>query len=328
VKGLQGAGGPPRVRNLLDVDDLSPDELRSIVELGRRSPGADGRWPGVASGKTAALVFEKASARTRSSSEVAWAQLGGHPVTIRGEEVGIDERESAEDVAITLGCYHRVIGARVRRHETLERFVAALGAKGIAVPVVNLLSDLAHPVQALADLLTLTEELGPLDRAERPVVAWVGDGNNVCRSLVLAVAMSGGRVRVGCPPGYGLEEATLARARSLGGEVEVAETPEEAVAGAAAVYTDVWTSMGQEGERSERLERFAGWRVDGRLMALARPGAIFLHCLPAHRGEEVAAEVLDGPASRVWPQAAHRLDAMRALWWWLLDPGSGSGSEG
>lgn len=319
--GVTRAEGRPSVRHLLDVDDLTPAELRRVLELGRRPPGADGRWPAVAAGKTAALVFEKASARTRSSSEVAWAQLGGHPVTIRGEEVGIDERESAEDVALTLGCYHRVIGARVRSHATLERFVAALGARGIPVPVVNLLSDRAHPVQALADLLTLTEELGPLDGAERPVVAWLGDGNNVCRSLVLAVAMSGGRVRVGCPPGYGLDEGTLARASALGGEVEVAETPEAAIGGAAAVYTDVWTSMGQEAERAERAERFAGWCVDGRLMALARPGAIFLHCLPAHRGEEVAAEVLDGPSSRVWSQAAHRLDAMRGLWWWLLDGG-------
>jgi len=317
------AEGHPALRHLLDVDDLSPDELALVLDLARRPPGPDGRWPAVCSGQTVALVFEKASARTRSSSEVAWAQLGGHPVTIRGDEVGIDERESAEDVALTLGCFHRVIGARVRSHQTLERFVAALGGRGLNVPVVNLLSDLAHPVQALADVLTLTEELGPLGGPEGPVVAWVGDGNNVCRSFVLAVAMSGGRVRVGCPAGYGLDESTVARARSFGGQVDLVETPEEAVRGARAVYTDVWTSMGQEAERAERLERFRGWTVDERLMALASPEAIFLHCLPAHRGEEVARAVIDGRWSRVWAQAAHRLDAMRGLWWWLMDRHAG-----
>lgn len=292
-------------RNLLDVDDLSPDELVETLDLAEK-PDA----PQVLAGRTMALVFEKPSNRTRNATEGAVFQLGGHPVSIRGEEVGIGWRETVEDVALTLGCYHAAIGARVNEHQTLERMAAALDRQGWDVPVVNLLSDLAHPCQTVADLLTLRQCLGGL---EGRTVAWVGDGNNVCRSLVLGASMCGMRVRVATPAGFGLDPGHLERTAPWAGTVEVVARPEEAVAGADAIYTDVWTSMGQEGEAEARLRAFAGWSVDARLVSLAAPHAVVLHCLPAHRGMEIAAEVVDGPRSVVWRQARNRLDAARGL---------------
>jgi ornithine carbamoyltransferase len=244
--------------------------------------------------------------------------LGGHPVSIRGDEVGLGSRETVEDVALTLGCYHAAIGARVNEHATLDRMARALDHQGWDVPVVNLLSELAHPCQAVADLLTLRQCLGGL---EGRTVAWVGDGNNVCRSFVLGASMSGLRVRLATPEGFGLAPGHLERAAALGGPVEVVGSPEEAVAGAEAIYTDVWTSMGQEGEAEDRRRAFAGWSVDARLVSLADPHAVVLHCLPAHRGEEITAEVVDGPHSVVWHQAKNRLDAARGLLVFLL-PGA------
>ncbi len=178
------------------------------------------------------------------------------------------------------------------------------------VPVVNLLSDVAHPCQALADLLTVEESLGALDGRR---LAFVGDGNNVAASLAFAAALSGLELVVASPPGYELPSDVVDRARNLGGTIEVVTDPHEAVRGAEVVYTDVWTSMGQEDEREKRLAAFAGYCVDETLMAEASEGAVFMHCLPAHRGEEVSAGVIDGPSSRVWPQAANRMHAARAL---------------
>lgn len=293
-------------RHLLDIDDLAPDELAGVLDL-----AMDEYPPRVLTGRGVALVFQKPSTRTRSSSEVAVFQLGGHPVTIRGDEVGIDVRESAEDVARTLAQYHCAIGARVLDHSVLQRMASVA-----SVPVLNLLSDRAHPLQAVADLLTLRSHWG--GKLEGHRVAWVGDGNNVARSLVLACAMAGTEVRVASPPGHGLDEGTLRAVASLGGTVVELETPAEAVEGADAVCTDVWVSMGQEPESAERMGAFAPYQVGPHLMALAAPGAVFLHCLPAHRGEEVTADVIDGPASLVWPQAANRLRAMRGLLLWMF----------
>jgi ornithine carbamoyltransferase len=293
------------VRHLLEVDDLTADELRTVLDL---AEDADPE-PALA-GKGVALLFEKPSARTRNSMEMAVVQLGGHPVSVRGDEVGIDRRESAEDVARTLACYHAAIGARVFSHRVLERM-----AEVSPVPVVNLLSDEAHPLQALADLLTLRQAWGSFEGRS---LAYVGDGNNVCRSLGLAGAMVGLEVRVGSPPAYGLPDEHADRLKALGAEAVVATRTEEAVAGADAVYTDVWASMGQEDEAGDRRRAFEGFGVDERLMAGAAPGALFLHCLPAHRGEEVAAAVVDGPASRVWQQAANRMHAARGLLRFLL----------
>jgi len=297
-------------RHLLEIDELAAAEMREILDLAGQEKPAQ-----VLAGRTVALLFEKPSARTRSSASVAVVQLGGHPVVITGPEVGLDVRETVEDVARTLACYHAAIGARVFEHSKLERVVAALDASGCRVPVVNLLSDRGHPCQALADILTLRQHFGDLGGR---TLAYVGDGNNVCRSLVFAAALTGLPVCVATPPGYELDEADVKRARDLGGTVVVTTDPTEAVAAADAVYTDVWASMGQEDEADRRRAAFAGFTVDERLMAQARPDAVFLHCLPAHRGEEVSAEVVDGPRSLVWPQAANRMHSMRGLLLWLM----------
>ena len=302
-------------RNFLDVDDLSCDELEIVLGLAAR-PAAE--MPPVLAGRGAALVFEKPSARTRSSTEMAVRALGGHPVYIQGSEVGIDDRESAEDVARTLACYHAVVCARVLDHQVLVRMAAALdtGAAPAPVPVVNLLSDAAHPCQALADLLTLRQVYGEV---EGRTVAYVGDANNVWRSLALAAAMTGIRLRTACPDGYAPDGDDLARVGRLGGDVEVCADPAEAATGADALYTDVWTSMGQEEEAALRRQAFAGYTVDDELLARAAPEAVVLHCLPAHRGEEITASVLEGPRSVVWRQAANRMHATRGLLVWLLE---------
>ncbi|HTW08902.1 MAG TPA: ornithine carbamoyltransferase [Acidimicrobiales bacterium] len=305
-------------RHLLDVDDLSPAELITIMDLAE-----DDYPPRVLAGRGVGLIFQKPSARTRSSSEVAVFQLGGHPVTIRGDEVGIDSRETAEDVARTLAQYHAAIGARVLDHTVLERMAAVS-----PVPVINLLSDRAHPLQAIADLMTMRSQWGGKLAGQR--VAWVGDGNNVARSLALVCALSGVAITVAAPHGHHLDSATADLFAELSGNELVQTTsPAEAVTGADAVLTDVWVSMGQEMETAQRLDAFHAYQVGRQLMALAAPGAVFLHCLPAHRGEEVTAEVIDGPASLVWPQAANRLRAMRGLLLWMFGSGPGSqGSEG
>ncbi|MGH9154243.1 MAG: ornithine carbamoyltransferase [Acidimicrobiales bacterium] len=295
-------------RHLLEVDDLTADELAAVLDLAERPDP-----PPVLAGRGVALLFEKPSLRTRNATEMAVVQLGGHPVSLRAEEVDVDVREPAADAARVLGRYHAAIGARVFEHAKLSRM-----AEATTVPVVNLLSDDSHPCQALADLLTLRQRWGALDGRR---VAYVGDGNNVCRSLVLAAALAGVEARVAAPPGFAVPAATVDRARALGGTVVLAATPEEAVAGADAVYTDVWASMGQEDEAERRRLAFAGYTVDERLMAGAAAGALFLHCLPAHRGEEVSAGVLDGPASVVWQQAENRMHAMRGLLLFLLGAG-------
>jgi len=296
------------MRHLLEVDDLDAAELLTVLDAAEARP-----WPAVLAGRGMALVFEKPSARTRNSMEMAVVQLGGHPVTIRGEEIGLDTREPVEDVTRTLACYHAAIGARVFDHATVERMAAVS-----PVPVVNLLSDAAHPLQALADLLTVRQVFGGF---EGRTVAYVGDGNNVCRSLALAAARTGMGVRIATPAGYGLSEADVVRIGRAGATPVVTTDPAEAVAGADVVYTDVWTSMGQEQEAAGRRAAFAGYTVDEALMARAAPDAIFLHCLPAHRGEEVTTAVLEGERSEVWRQAENRMHAARGLLVWLLGGG-------
>jgi ornithine carbamoyltransferase len=298
-------------RHLLEIDDLSPTELRQVLAMATESAP-----PQVLAGKGAGLVFEKPSTRTRNSMEMAVVQLGGHPVYIRPEEVGIDTRETAEDVVRTLACYHSVVAARVFEHQKLER-MAALNV----VPVVNLLSDTAHPMQALADLLTIQQLFGLGDEGspgDRPVVAYVGDANNVWRSLAIGCSMLGLESRVASPSGYGPNEGDLDRVKAAGSEPKVLARPEEAVEGADVVYTDVWTSMGQEDEKAERLAAFEGFGVDGDLVAGLTDRGVFLHCLPAHRGEEVTHEVMEGDRSQVWLQAENRMHAARGLLAWLL----------
>lgn len=294
------------MRHFLDIDDLQPGELARILDL-----AGDPDPPPVLAGRGVSLLFEKPSARTRSATEMAVVQLGGHPTYIGAAEVGLDQRESTEDVTRTLACYNAVIGARVFAHSTVERMAAVS-----AVPVVNLLSDAAHPTQAVADLLTVRDALGPL---EGLVAAYVGDANNVAHSLVYAAGLSGMAMRIASPAGYGFAEPTLERMRRHGCEPVQVQDPAAAVSGAHVVYTDVWTSMGQEQEAEKRRRDFAGFGVDERLMARAAAGAVFLHCLPAHRGEEVASTVIDGPGSRVWEQAANRMHAARGLLLWLME---------
>jgi ornithine carbamoyltransferase len=310
-------------RHFLDVDDLTAAELDAVLALSEQPS-----LPRVLAGQGVALIFEKPSARTRNSSEMAVVALGGHPLTLQGNEVGIDTREPAEDVARTLACYHRVICARVFDHGTLERMAVALDLAAADVPVVNLLSDRAHPCQALADLLTLREALAPGDPSPTALagrsIAYVGDANNVCRSLAKAAVVSGMAVRVAAPDGYQLgaddveQIGALGRAAGRGGTLTVTDDPDTAADGADALYTDVWTSMGQELESAARVRSFAGYTIDARLLGLAAPAAIVLHCLPAHRGDEIAADVVDGPQSVVWRQAIHRLTAMRGILSWLV----------
>jgi ornithine carbamoyltransferase len=297
------------MRHLLEIDDVSGDELKQIVAFGAAPIG-----PRSLEGLGMALLFEKPSARTRNSMEMAVVQLGGHPVTIRTDEVGLDTRETVEDVTRTLCSYHAAIGARVFEHSKLERMVAVS-----TVPVVNMLSDDGHPLQALADVLTLADEFGSVDALEGRSIAYVGDGNNVTRSLALAAGMVGMDVRIATPRGYEMSRADLERLGAAGVTPLCTYDPTEAVADTDAVYTDVWASMGQEAEADARREAFAGFTVDHALMAGAREKAVFLHCLPAHRGEEVSTEVLEGDQSRVWPQAANRMHAARGALAWLME---------
>jgi ornithine carbamoyltransferase len=264
------------------------------------------------------------SLRTRNATELAVFDLGGHAVAMTGAEVGIDTRESAEDVARTLAQFHHVLCARVPDHDVLVRMARAIDELGADVPVVNLLSNAAHPVQALADLLTLQDVLAETGagsmRGQR--FAWVGDSNNVARSFTLGAVALGASVVVASPPGYRFGDDDLGRiarygaAADAGGSVELVDDPVAAVNGAVAVCTDVWVSMGEEHRRDEKLAAFAGFQVDEALLARA-PRAVLLHCLPAHRGEEITDGALDGPASRAWAQAAHRRTAMRGLLSWL-----------
>ena len=293
-------------RHFLEIDDLTPAELVEILD--RSESDALGQ---PLAGKGAALYFEKPSLRTRHSAEIAIVQLGGHPVTIRREEIGAGAREPLADISRVLAGYHALMGARVFLHGDVE----ALAAPN-AFPIVNLLSDEAHPCQALADLLTMRQELGGLSARS---VCWVGDFNNVARSLSLGAAMTGMELRLACPAGYGPSDNDLDRLAQFDCTPFVTTHPAEAAKGADAVHTDVWTSMGFEAEADDRHRAFEGFQVDDDVMAAAAPGAVFMHCLPAHRGEEVSASVADGPQSRIFRQAHNRMHSFRGLVSWLVE---------
>jgi len=293
-------------RHLLDITDLSATELHTVLHLAQRTD-----LPRPLEGRGVALIFEKPSNRTRHSMEMAVHQLGGHPVYTRGEEVGFDVREPVEDIARVMSGYHGLLAARVFSHSTVARLAAAS-----PVPVVNMLSDHSHPLQALADVLTMQQVHGSLDGAR---VAYVGDYNNVSRSLAEACVLSGAHVVLGCPVGFEAETAELERLNSLGsGSVTQVHRAVEAVEGAIAVHTDTWTSMGQEAEKHARAQAFEGYTVTAALMQAAAPAAGFYHCLPAYRGYEVAADVIDGPSSHVIAQAHNRLHAARGALAFLM----------
>ncbi len=282
--------------DLLSIAELPEGAFAEILSLSER---ADLGRP--LAGKGVALLFQKPSARTRNSTEMAVVQLGGHPVYIQKDEVGIDTRESAEDVARTLACYHAMICARVMDHRHLVRMAAATG-----IPVANLLSDTDHPFQAFADLLTVKQLLGRLEGAR---IAWVGDAdNNVARSLAQGCVAVGAELTLASPQGYHLSDAPY-------GVRQLAD-PAEAVEGAEIVYTDVWVSMGQDEEAEARRQAFAAYQVNEALMAKAKD-AFFLHCLPARRGEEVTHAVMESPKSAVWRQAENRMHTARGALAWL-----------
>jgi ornithine carbamoyltransferase len=299
------------MRSFLEVDELTHAELATLLDTMVAWKADPALVPRPLAGKGVALVFQKPSARTRNSGEMAVVHLGGHPVTIRPDEISIDERESAEDVARTLASYHAIIAARVFDHEVLERMTRV-----VDVPIVNLLSDRAHPCQALADLLTIREAFGGLEGRR---IAWVGDGNNVTASLAFGAALTGMEVVVSSPSGYELDDDVVDRVRNLGGTIDLVADPHEAVHGVDVIYADTWISMGEEAEAEVRRAAFRGWQVNEALLADAGPDVRFMHCLPAHRNEEVTDAVLDGPASLIWPQAANRMDAKRALFAFLTE---------
>jgi ornithine carbamoyltransferase len=281
------------VRHLLAIRDLSTDDLNEILAF------SEGAHTHVLQDQGVALYFEKPSARTRNSMEVASAQLGGHPVYLQPNELGIGSRESVEDVTRTLACYHAIIAARVFDHALLEQMAAVNAA-----PILNLLSGSDHPLQALADLLTIKQLVG---RIEGVRIAFIGEANNVARSLAEACVLLGAELSVASPVGFGFGRPMLA--------VNQMVDPAEAIEGADIVYSDVWVSMGDE-DSADRRKAFAPYQVNAALMAKA-PSARFLHCLPAHRGEEVTADVIDGPQSAVWKQAENRMHTARGAMLWL-----------
>jgi ornithine carbamoyltransferase len=298
---------PLRGRDLLSIADLSPAELERVLRVAMALKNAGRR--SYLTGQTLALVFEKPSLRTRVSFDVAMRHLGGDCIYLSPPEVGLGDRETPADVGRVLSRYVDGVAARTFRQETIEEL-----ADYADVPVINALSDHEHPCQALADLLTVREKKGGLRGV---TLTYVGDGNNVANSLALAGAMAGMHVRFASPEGYDVSPPVLARAEGIAaasnGSVRQLHEPAEAVAGADVVYTDVWSSMGQEHESGVRREAFDGFTVDERMMSLAKPDAIFMHDLPAHRGEEVAAGVIDGPQSVVFDQAENRLHAQMAV---------------
>jgi ornithine carbamoyltransferase len=294
------------MRHLLDITDLTAEELVQVLHLAERTDLRP-----VLGGLGVALIFEKPSNRTRQSMEMAVVQLGGHPVYTRGEEVGFDVRESVEDITRVMAGYHGMLAARVFDHAVVERMAAVS-----SVPIVNMLSDRSHPLQGLADVLTMQQVHGPLGAH---TVAYVGDYNNVSRSLAEACVLLGADVSLGCPAGYDASDAELERLNRLGhATVRQTSRPHDAIHGAIAVHTDTWTSMGQEAEKDDRKQAFEGFTVTDQMMSNAADGAGFYHCLPAYRGYEVDAQVIDGPHSHVIAQAHNRMHAARGALAFLM----------
>lgn len=291
-------------RHFLTLTDLAPEELEAIVRRGRelkalRREGAD---HALLRDRVLGLIFEKSSTRTRVSFESGMMQMGGGSVFLAPGDSQIGRGEPVEDTARVVSSMVDVIAVRTFEHEKLERFAACS-----RVPVINALTDLYHPCQLLADVQTFEEHRGPIRGRS---VAWVGDGNNMCNSFINAARCFGFELRIACPEGYEPHRETLERGAA---NATVVNDPAQAVEGADLVVTDVWASMGQEGEQSQRMDTFRHYQVNSALMSRAAADALFMHCLPAHRGEEVSAEVIDGPQSVVWDEAENRLHAQKAL---------------
>jgi ornithine carbamoyltransferase len=308
---------PPR--HLLDLWRCSPQALRWIIDEAHRRKAARAGWPkgrvdddAPAAGRTVAMVFELPSTRTRFSFDAACRQLGAEAVSAHTQDMQLGRGEAIEDTARAMSRMVDAVLVRASRHEDLERF-----AQAASVPVINGLTDKSHPCHVLADIQTLEESKGPI--AGR-TVAWVGDGNNVCATYIQAAVKLGFRLNIACPTVYHPDLLELARASQVGAEVQMSEDPRAAVSGADAVVTDTWVSS-YHADGADRMDAFEPYQVDEALMARAREDAIFLHCLPVHRGEEVVDEVVDGPQSRVWDAAENRIHAQKAVLLWCLGQG-------
>ncbi|MDN5338945.1 MAG: ornithine carbamoyltransferase [Euryarchaeota archaeon] len=294
-------------KDFLSIIDLDEYELESIVadavRLKRlKSAGTAHEF---LRGRSLGMIFEKASTRTRVSFEVGMSDLGGHALFLNPQDMQLGRGEEIRDTARVLARYVDAVMIRAYSHATVEEF-----ARYADVPVVNGLSGRLHPCQVLADIMTLTERFGDLHGLK---LAWVGDGNNVCNSWILSSALTGMEIAVASPPRYRPKDEIVDRARAMGGKVTIVTDPIEAVRDADVLYTDIWVSMGDEQERAERLRALRGYTIDSRLLAQASPDALVMHCLPAHRGEEITDEVMEGPQSIVWDQAENRLHAQKAL---------------
>ncbi len=300
---------PPAQRHFLSLLDLAPGELKTLLaralELKRRQRGGVAHTP--LSSKVLIMIFEKSSTRTRVSFEVAMHQLGGYALFLSARDTQLGRDETISDSARVLTRMADAVMVRTFEHERLLEF-----AEHSRVPVINGLTDRFHPCQLLADMLTYLEKRGDIRGRQ---VAWVGDGNNMCHSYINAAAQLDFNLRIACPQGFHPKPEIIADG---GGHVALTDNPQAAVTGADLVVTDVWASMGQERERAERLDKFRGYQVDTKLMQLAHPDALFMHCLPAHRDEEVTRDVLEGPQSAVWEEAENRLHAQKALLEFLL----------
>ena len=301
-------------RHFLSIDDVTPEELGHLLELAAKVRQSPEDYASRLNGRAVALIFEKPSTRTRVSFEVGVAALGGHPLALSSSELQLGRGETIEDTGRVLSRYCDALVLRTFGQERLEALAA-----GASVPVVNSLSDYEHPCQILADLLTVQEKKR---QAKDRTIAYLGDGNNVAHSLLLGGTMLGMRVRVATPPGFEPIPQVVERATEIagltGGSVEVTNDPKAAAEDADILYTDVWASMGQEREHDERVLVFTPYRLDGASVDRAADDVIVLHCLPAHRGEEITDDVIDGPHSVVWDQAENRLHTQKALLLWLL----------
>jgi ornithine carbamoyltransferase len=305
-------------KDFLSIIDIDEYELESIVAEAVRLKRlkAAGTAHEFLRGKSLGMIFEKASTRTRVSFEVGMSDLGGHGIFLNPQDMQLGRGEEIRDTARVLARYVDAVMIRAYRHDTIEEF-----ARYSTVPVVNGLSDRLHPCQVLSDIMTLSERFGDLRDLK---LAWVGDGNNVCNSWILSSALTGMEIVVASPPRYRPKEEIVSQARAAGGRVSIVTDPEEAVRDADVLYTDIWVSMGDEQERSERLQGLKGYTIDSRLLARASPDALVMHCLPAHRGEEITDEVMEGPQSIVWDQAENRLHAQKALLMRLIAGGMAS----
>jgi ornithine carbamoyltransferase len=295
------------MKHFLSTGGLTRDAALNLFRIAAdlKQGWKSGRRPTPLAGRSFALIFEKPSLRTRVTFEVGINQLGGHAIHLSGPEIGLGTRESVPDVARNLSRWVDGITARVFAHATVEGL-----AKHASIPVINALSDYEHPCQAVADFFTLWERGVDLAKLK---LAWIGDGNNVLNSILFLGAALGAEVRMACPPGYQPDPRVLAEAQRMGGRVSVTTEPDEAVRGADVIYTDVWTSMGQEAEKTQRQEAFARYQLNAPLLAFGKSSALVMHCLPAHRGEEITDDVLDGPQSVVLDQAENRLHAQKAI---------------